>query len=63
VSISAVDGSAVSASRSCRITPGDMFPGTHLIRIWMGPGGGLEAIASAGNLTLAVQASARRYTD
>jgi hypothetical protein len=60
---SAQNGSKWSASRSGRFTPGERAHGIHWIGRWVGPRGGLDAvakrrnpiIATVGNLTPVVQ--------
>jgi hypothetical protein len=41
---SALDGGEWSVSHSDRSTPGEIVPGTHRIRGWLGPGAGLKAV-------------------
>jgi hypothetical protein len=53
---SAPDESELSASRPCRVTPGETAPGTHGIGRWVGPRAGLHAVekrtlAPTGNRT------------
>jgi hypothetical protein len=41
---SALDGGELSASRSAALPPKERAPRTHLIRGWVGPRAGLDAV-------------------
>jgi hypothetical protein len=41
---SALDGGEWSASRPCCFTTGEIAPGTHWVRGWVGPRAGLDAV-------------------
>jgi hypothetical protein len=41
---SALDGVEWSASQPGRLIPGERFHGTHLIKGWVGPGAGQDAV-------------------
>jgi hypothetical protein len=65
---SELDGGEWPASRSDRITPGRIAPGTTRLGGWVGLSVSLDAVdkrksCHVGNLTWAFQPAARRYTD
>jgi hypothetical protein len=41
---SALDGREWPASRSCRFTPEEGYPGTHSVEAWMDPRAGVDAM-------------------
>jgi hypothetical protein len=49
---SALAGGEWSASRPCRLTPGERVPGTHWIGGWVGPRAGLDDVEKRKFFTL-----------